>query len=474
MAKWYRILADTTVELTTNPNDPNGYYTPMGTASPSCPRLTLAYVSPTEESRYYFQLKFQNANGDWYDLRDTITIGVDTLNNLSFNVEQRDICLNEQTSTALEFLPVQDTEQVEWVVRRISGGDSIVLPGRPVAVSGITEDDTSKRMVVTLNSASLPTEGRRENKIDSIYIEASVDFVSGCHNKAVTLVRIFPNFDTTVVEGICRGERFRWADNGETYTESTRATATLQSQPGCDSVVHLDLTVYDKSLTIDTILDCRPITWINGKTYSQSNTGTFSADTVMLKNRYGCDSIVQLDFTLHPLTARINSSLEHFDYDHLDVELTDVSVGGDVRTWKLPDSPDQNAPVVYYTIPTARDSAEIMLIESSPYGCKDTATLTLQFFKENFFVPNVFTPDNPAGNNLFGSVSLRTLTQEMHVYNRRGELVHYCNTPDCKWDGRDLHGQPCVQGAYVYIIRYTTEFEPSRTHVRKGTVTLLR
>jgi gliding motility-associated-like protein len=89
-------------------------------------------------------------------------------------------------------------------------------------------------------------------------------------------------------------------------------------------------------------------------------------------------------------------------------------------------------------------------------------------------MPNVFTPDNPNGNNRFGSVSRKTLYQEMLIYNRRGELVFRCNEPDCSWDGRDLNGNPCVQDAYVYIIRYTNEFEPNNTKVIKGTVTLLR
>ena len=91
-----------------------------------------------------------------------------------------------------------------------------------------------------------------------------------------------------------------------------------------------------------------------------------------------------------------------------------------------------------------------------------------------FFAPNIFTPESPAGNNTFGSVSTKTVQQEMIIYNRRGEMVFRCEGPDCTWDGRDLDGNPCIQGAYVYIIRYTNEFEPKKTRVLRGTVTLLR
>jgi gliding motility-associated-like protein len=89
-------------------------------------------------------------------------------------------------------------------------------------------------------------------------------------------------------------------------------------------------------------------------------------------------------------------------------------------------------------------------------------------------MPNAFTPDNPAGNSTFGSVSTKTVQQEMMVYNRFGELVFRCSGVDCQWDGRNMDGEPCPQGAYAYIIRYTNEFEPQTTKVVKGSVTLIR
>ena len=42
------------------------------------------------------------------------------------------------------------------------------------------------------------------------------------------------------------------------------------------------------------------------------------------------------------------------------------------------------------------------------------------------------------------------------------------------WDGKDLNGNACPQGTYVYIIRYVSTFEPDREHLLKGTVTLIR
>ena len=486
---WYRILtsstgADSAVLLTAtdpinpvDPGDTNGYYIPASPiANPQAPTLTRAVVRPTTVSRYYYHLRFKNANGDWYNLYDTVTIGIDTLNDLTITPATQDICLGTSAAPTLEFRSVQDTELVTWTVKRISGGQEQILPASTLQLGQIVDNGTDKTLSITLPSNAV-AQGQARNKIDTIIIESSIDFVSGCHGSASTMIRIFPNFDTTVYAGICHGEQFKWDANGQTYTETTTPpypSVNLHSQPGCDSVVKLNLTVFDVSHTVDRIVDCRPITWINGKTYTQSNTATIDRDTVVLPNRYGCDSIVQLDFTLHPLTARMHASLDHFDYDHLDLELNDISTGGGERVWHISGSVDQTSPTAYYTIPVGLDSAVVQLVEASPYGCVDTATLVIPFFKENFWIPNAFTPDNPAGNNTFGSISQQTLQQEMLIYNRFGEMVFHCNTPDCQWDGRDLNGNPCVQGAYVYIIRYTTAFQPNKTLIKKGAVTLIR
>lgn len=46
--------------------------------------------------------------------------------------------------------------------------------------------------------------------------------------------------------------------------------------------------------TNDVIVDCAPITWIDGNTYTANN----NTATMMLTSQFGCDSLVTLDFTL--------------------------------------------------------------------------------------------------------------------------------------------------------------------------------
>lgn len=482
--QWYRIFDDgraqDSVPLTQDPNDTNGYYVQMHD-NPALfdydsvhPTLTKAYVSPNCVSRYVLRLSFTNANGDWYHLHDTITVGIDMDNTMGIHhaaepdtSRQRNVCQQKNTTLSLAISDELTAKTISWSMTRILNGNEVEMP------QSLLSTDAGQRNITIhpdLQYDTLPL-----NKIDSLVVMATVFFTNGCTNFDTFLLRVFPNFDTTDVAGICEGETFHWNANGQNYKESNHtAVAQLHSEPGCDSVVHLDLTVYDNSINIDTRIECKPLRWINGKTYYTSNTATAESDTVRLVNRWGCDSVVRLNLSVYPVTPRIESNIEHFDFDHPEAVLTDASTGNDSRRWLLPTGPDQTSPVAYYTIPATLDEAVIRMVAYSPYGCSDTAKIIIPFNRETFWVPNIFTPDDPAGNSMFAPVSTGTLTQEMFIYNRYGMLVFHCEGTDCAWDGRDRNGQPCRQDAYAYVIRYTNRYNPDQTVTRKGSVTLVR
>lgn len=505
--------------------DSIGYFEPMHETDDAwpCKFLTKAHVHPQKPTKYFFFLKFKDANNYPYNLLDSIMVGVDTVNYLNIHKavmndkeqSKLDACIDDAAQMRIDMNKLQSITEERWTIFRIADGDTIILDTlvgdgntllhndylnvenyRMIEAFRLTANDTIvldtmlftkkdyavvgdtiKTRQVTIQTSLLPNTGLRRNKIDTLIIQVSADYESGCVSSNSMMTRVYPKFDITIDAGICRGDQYTWDANERTYTESTNPATTFvkfQSGPGCDSIVRLNLTVMDVSKTIDPIVDCKPITWINGKTYTTSNTATAETDTVVLKNRWDCDSVVQLQFTLQPVKAKLQSDIDHFSIDNLNAVLNDISIGGNSRVWKFPTGSDQIGETAYYTIPTELDGAEIFLIESSEYGCIDTASIYLPLRKETFWVPNAFTPDNPTGNNLFGSVSTKTLYQEMKIYNRRGELVFDCEGVDCAWDGRDLNGNQCIQGAYVYIIRYTNVYEPQNTQVLTGTVTLIR
>jgi gliding motility-associated-like protein len=89
---------------------------------------------------------------------------------------------------------------------------------------------------------------------------------------------------------VFRCETYTW--NGNVFDSTGIYVDTLTSIIGCDSIVTLNLTIYNNSVSYDTIGVCYGINW-NG-TYLDSN-GTY-IDTI--SNYYGCDSIVNLFLTI--------------------------------------------------------------------------------------------------------------------------------------------------------------------------------
>ncbi|MBP5527307.1 MAG: gliding motility-associated C-terminal domain-containing protein [Bacteroidales bacterium] len=468
-------------------DDTNGYYYPMGSyTSPNpmgqtntCPTLTRAVVNPTRVSRYGFHLKFQDANSNWYNLFDTIVVGIDTVAHLTIRPANGDTsmrtvssCANRETRLTMEYPNYQVIDTFTCDVVRRSKGQDISLPKEQCLTLGeLTGDNNLVQLPITLQ-AQLPDTGVVANKIDTIYVYVGCVFASGCEKYDTLRVDYYPNFDITEYDTICYGESYTW--NGHTYTQTTTATEHLQSTPLCDSTVHLNLLVLDTSYSLERVTYCKPWTWpVNDSTYSES-----TRDVINYQNDHGCSSKKELQFTLSKVSPRIQSDREYLDYDHLTANLIDVSDNTDSRVWRLPDGSTRLSSSFDYTIPAEYEEADIWLYAQAPIqqgGCIDSTHIVIPLHKETFYMPNIFTPGRgDEVNRYFGSISTHTIKEEMHIYNRNGMLVFHCETPDCKWDGRDMNGNECPQGTYTYLIRYSNDVLPKVTHVLHGTVTLIR
>jgi len=116
---------------------------------------------------------------------------------------------------------------------------------------------------------------------------------NGCFSTDNVTVNLIPN--STGVDVISSCDSITWID-GVTYTASNNsATFTLQTANGCDSVVTLNLTINQTLSGTDVISSCDSITWIDGITYSTSN----NTANYTLTNAAGCDSVVTLNLTIN-------------------------------------------------------------------------------------------------------------------------------------------------------------------------------
>lgn len=161
--------------------------------------------------------------------------------------------------------------------------------------------------------------------------------------------------------------------------------------------------------------------------------------------------------------------------DNPTVTMTDISNDRASTQWHFSDGlSDEGISVSHTFLDLNADSVTINMTTCNRLDCCADTAVKLPVQNESIWFPNTFTPGSADENSHFRIVSTQPLLQfELYIYNRTGMLVYTTTDPLFEWDGKDLHGQPCPQGAYVYYYRYTL-LGIDDYHPGAGTVTLIR
>ena len=210
-------------------------------------------------------------------------------------------------------------------------------------------------------------------------------------------------------------------------------------------------------------------TWVDGVTYTEPTT----EPTMILTSSYGCDSLVHLHLGVEKNTeAKIHVSPVMPSYADTRVCLDDYGINSDSRTWWLPDGSISHNVSTCFDYPIEQDSVRVILAVESQYGCKDTTMTIVRLDRTQIWVPNTFTPDAPNNNRM--AIACTDIDKiDASIFNRAGQQVYHFRDKSDTWDGK-YNGTPCVQGVYVYLVRYTTIHNPERWQQVRGTVLLLR
>ncbi|MEX2485692.1 MAG: SBBP repeat-containing protein [Brumimicrobium sp.] len=149
---------------------------------------------------------------------------------------------------------------------------------------------TSTINPIVCNSYTVPS-GDETYTTNGTYMD-TIPNAEGCDS--VITIDLTVNYDETGTDILTACDSYTWID-GNSYTSSNNtATHTLTTVEGCDSVVTLDLTIFNSTSSTDVLTACDSYTWIDGNTYTSSN--NTAVDTIT--NVAGCDSIVTLDLTI--------------------------------------------------------------------------------------------------------------------------------------------------------------------------------
>jgi gliding motility-associated-like protein len=150
------------------------------------------------------------------------------------------------------------------------------------------------------------------------------------------------------------------------------------------------------------------------------------------------------DFVLTPAVTFI---------DNTDITFTNLSSSHTSSVWDFDDGSsllnDNSLSIVHHY---ANPGDYIIKLEvTSNFGCVASAINSLEIIPFEYFVPNAFTPNSDALNDVFNINTTKVKSFEMEIFDRWGESVYITKNVWKPWDGT-FNGTALVQGVYAYKI----------------------
>jgi gliding motility-associated-like protein len=258
--------------------------------------------------------------------------------------------------------------------------------------------------------------------------------------------------------------------NGQTLTSATSTSVTYPNQFGCDSILNLHLIVNPNPVldfSIPAWSGCLPLSiaftnnqveantiynWSFGNSVTSSNANTLNNlytqpgcydVSLTATNQFGCAAnLTQTNaicFDPNPVAdfEIQNNPLPIINPTTL---LQNTSQSATSSVWDFGDGSASStvfSPI--HTFPEKAGAYTVTLQIANSNGCTDATTQILQIEQDPiYYVPNAFTPNGSALNNVFlpiFSPSLALQSYSLQIFNRWGEIIFESQDPLKGWDG---------------------------------------
>jgi gliding motility-associated-like protein len=212
--------------------------------------------------------------------------------------------------------------------------------------------------------------------------------------------------------------------------------------------------------------------WNTGSTAPFINISQTGSYFVTVTDSNGCtavSSVTQVSNNSPPVFSIFpDTSINYGDSVMLSSNINLSAASIDSFTWY----PQVNITCLTCTNPfVAPKSNQIYGLTVFSDGCVVSDSLLIAvILPDNFFIPNVFSPNGDGNNDYFYIYSQAGVTvYTFQVYDRWGEKVHDGTYP---WDGL-YRGKPAPEGVYTYVLTLSV-YGDQNLITRKGSVTLLR
>jgi gliding motility-associated-like protein len=197
----------------------------------------------------------------------------------------------------------------------------------------------------------------------------------------------------------------------------------------------------------------------------------------------GCsfDDTILVEVNPQPNILSLLPSDEFFELcegDSVEIEYEALSVLGGTYTWEIEGETIISGPSVN-SVWNEFGTFMISVFVTSNDGCvspEETTSITIQECPNMlYYIPNSFTPDGDANNNMWKPVFTSGFDPydfTMLVYNRWGQVIWESHNAEAGWDGT-YAGFLCESGIYTYMIEYGNIKNDGRSTLH-GHITLLR
>ena len=339
---------------------------------------------------------------------------------------------------------------------------------------------------------------------DSLYSQSTLDTIrlttaADCDSSVVLRLTVNRIDSTFLFDTLCDGSSLIW--HGMICRQPGNYRYDTLNSSGCDSSVWLQLVVMEPpSVNIEEDYDC-----LNGSYHLTAVTTApyveWHADPAdnagLVSSQYAAevspsarttywvradwreelfcpayDTVVLLPFRLP--TASVAVYPEFLTESNLTLRAQAQCYDAQRMQWWVDGRwyADNRATIVYTASPLA-DSVCLTVLAANEL-CADTVSVSVPLYHEELFVPNIFVPEGAESEHrLFCVKSEAVIDFEMTIYTRGGVAVFHAEDIGSCWDGT-YNGEPCLQGTYLYNIRYRIPSVPNNWKNRTGTVTLVR
>ena len=287
------------------------------------------------------------------------------------------------------------------------------------------------------------------------------------------------------------------------YTDGNNyaVTLTVTNNAGCKDSITQNVVIHDKptaSFTTNITSGCVPVTivftntstnavthqWLFGNgttstvhspTVTYTTAGTYSVVLTSTSPDH-CSNFYQQTIHLFQGPVAAFSANPSVTVSGTNIVFTNNSANASAYNWNFDDGTNSNdqSPTHSYQLP---GNYLVWLYVQNTQNCIDSVSQEIVVEQSvTFFMPNAFSPNNDAFNDMFGPKGLGLNNEyfKFYIYDRWGKLQFKTDDINNLWDGTSMDtGNLCPEGVYTWVVFMKTHGGTDHIYRFTGTVTLL-